>query len=1153
MKKWLGVLIGSCFLLTIAAFLFLSATDTGLRYLVQLCNRLTANILTIGSASGSLFGTLHLRDIHYADGIDTVTIDTLHLTWDPSQLLNRHVRIHSIRGAGVQVLLGESEEETILTPFSLPGSLLIDEVSAEKISIFSNQEEMLSLRTGTITHLTYEGQTLKFDALSLANEELAMQAKGQLLTSDGYPLQLSLVSHVHPEGYEPIAAHGTLDGPLNELQIKADVHTPFPVHLNGRLNNLLGATSWQARLESPEVALTAIHQDWPEQRFTKVVIDGQGTLDDYTLQFHSQAGLPPLKELSVLRAELEGNGDGLRINTLHLSQGKTELSAKGHLAWNPTLTWQAEVNGSHLDPSLFLADWPGDLTGTLTTAGQMTPHGLNASFHLPALQGTLRTFPLAGNGELHLQDKQLRIPHLVLQSGGSTLRINGTATETIDLSLHLDSSNLAELWPGAQGKINAQGRVTGRREKPQLDFNLTGSNVGADNEVIQKLTVESKGTLARDGVFDCTVRAERLQIGNTRMELSTLQIKGSLHNHRLKFEGQNSVFSTGFTLEGNFTDKLWQGTLSQTHFSSQQLGDWQQRQHTPLMLSTEKIDIKSLCLASSASASLCVNGSWQAPAGSWQMHAAINAFPLNVLQTGSELPWAFEGQLAANLDLTGQQSRIMTGKLSSNSNGMTLQIPLPEGGTHQVTWKKNTLLALFADNKVRTVLDSELSDNSMLHTELTLATGQLSKEKILRAPMSGSIQFRIQDMSPLAALTDQMINLSGALHGEFTMNGTSLAPLINGQMELVNGQAEIPPLGITLSPLQVRMTSNNQIVQLLATAHSGKGFLQAESSLQLGALTSGPHTIHLSGDAFKAANLPGLNLDINPDLLLIFSDAKTEVRGTVTIPRARITSIDFHNATAPSNDMVVIDDEEAASTTAPVPLFTDITVVAGKDVHIDAYGLRGNIAGKLNIRSQPGRPHVGNGTLSVHNGSFTVYGKRLKIDIGRLLFTGGPLTNPGIELRSEKKGEKVTTGMIIDGFLQRPEMHFYSSPLMEQSAIVSNLLESTAVGGETRQETGFIGETFKRVGLGWMVPYLQGMKKLTMVDEIKLETGDDYDSYSLVFGSWLTPDLYVSYGRDLAKDSISFNTRYTLGKGFHFLTETGSSHSGGDIKYEFER
>jgi translocation and assembly module TamB len=617
--------------------------------------------------------------------------------------------------------------------------------------------------------------------------------------------------------------------------------------------------------------------------------------------------------------------------------------------------------------------------------------------------------------------------------------------------------------------------------------------------------------------------------------------------------GQGSEFSTGFTLEGKFADKLWQGTLSQTYFFSQQLGDWQQRQKTPLALSPEKVDIKSLCLASSASASLCVIGSWQAPAGSWQMQAAINAFPLTVVQAGLAIPWALDGQLTADIDLTGQQSRILSGKLSSNSNGMRLLFDLPEGGTHQVTWKKNSLEALLTDNKVRIVLESELSDNSTLDSELTLATGQLTKEKILHAPMNGSIRFKIEDLSPLAALTDQMMSLSGALHGQFTLNGTPLSPLINGQMELANGQAEIPPLGITLSPLQVNITSDRQSVQLLATAHSGKGFLQAESSLQLNRLASGPHTIHLSGKNFKAAHLPGLDLDINPDLLLMFSEAKKEVRGTVTIPHARITSIDFQNATAPSNDMVVIDDEETAPATIEVPLFTDITVIAGKDVHIDAYGLRGNIAGKLTIRGQPGRPQVGNGTLSVHNGSFTVYGRRLKIDIGRLLFTGGPLTNPGIELRSERKGEKVTTGMIVGGFLQRPEIHFYSSPIMEQSAIVTNLLESTAVGGETRQDTGFIGETFNRVGLGWMVPYLEGMKKLTMVDEIKLETGDDYDSYSLVLGSWLTPDFYVSYERDLTKDSISFNTRYTLGKGFYFLTETGSLHSGGDIKYEFER
>jgi translocation and assembly module TamB len=57
---------------------------------------------------------------------------------------------------------------------------------------------------------------------------------------------------------------------------------------------------------------------------------------------------------------------------------------------------------------------------------------------------------------------------------------------------------------------------------------------------------------------------------------------------------------------------------------------------------------------------------------------------------------------------------------------------------------------------------------------------------------------------------------------------------------------------------------------------------------------------------------------------------------------------------------------------------------------------------------------------------------------------------------------------------------------------------------------------------------------------------------SLVFGSWLTSNFYVSYGKNLQKESGNFNTRYTLGKGFYFTTETGELQSGGDLKYEFE-
>jgi len=243
---------------------------------------------------------------------------------------------------------------------------------------------------------------------------------------------------------------------------------------------------------------------------------------------------------------------------------------------------------------------------------------------------------------------------------------------------------------------------------------------------------------------------------------------------------------------------------------------------------------------------------------------------------------------------------------------------------------------------------------------------------------------------------------------------------------------------------------------------------------------------------------------------------------------------------------------ERSPPVAAMPLFTSVTLIAGDDVLIDTYGVKGKITGTLLVSNQPDRPPVGQGTLTVRNGTFTVYGRRLKIDLGRLLFNNGPLTNPAIELRSENKDEKVTTGVRVEGFLRHPEITFYSSPAMEQSAIISHLLQNTALGGETRQDLGLIGKTLNKTGLSGMVPFLQSLKKFSMIDEIKLETGTSFDSASLIFGSWLTSDFYVSYGKDLLNESGSFNTRYTLGKGFFFTTETGAEQSGGDIKYEFE-
>ena len=386
------------------------------------------------------------------------------------------------------------------------------------------------------------------------------------------------------------------------------------------------------------------------------------------------------------------------------------------------------------------------------------------------------------------------------------------------------------------------------------------------------------------------------------------------------------------------------------------------------------------------------------------------------------------------------------------------------------------------------------------------------------------------------------------------MHGSAAAPVITGTIDLEKGQAEIPQLGITLSPLQLALKGDAGGLRISARARSGEGELRAESTLDL---TQPEHwqtaTLTVTGTNFTAASLPRFEVTLSPDLRIAMGKERAEITGTVVIPRARIATIDLEDGVAPSRDVVIADDGVGdQSSTNSLPVHAVIKVKAGDDVRVDVHGLRGQLTGELEVTSAPDRPQVGQGVVNVRDGSFTIYGSRLGFDVGRLLFAGGPLTDPSVELRSERKEDGITAGVVVEGFLARPEINLYSHPYMTQSAILTRLIESTSIGGSTRTDTGMLGEAASMVGLGGVVSYLQDVKELTRIDDIRLETGEGEDAFSLVLGTWLTPNFYVSYGKNLLNESGSFNTRYLLGKGFSLKTETGPSQSGGDIKYEFE-
>ena len=134
-----------------------------------------------------------------------------------------------------------------------------------------------------------------------------------------------------------------------------------------------------------------------------------------------------------------------------------------------------------------------------------------------------------------------------------------------------------------------------------------------------------------------------------------------------------------------------------------------------------------------------------------------------------------------------------------------------------------------------------------------------------------------------------------------------------------------------------------------------------------------------------------------------------------------------------------------------LPIRADLRVVLGDEVSIDAFGLRGLLRGDLRVIKAPGREPVGDGQVSIVEGSYRLsgglglmaaIGKPLTVEQGILVFAKTPLSNPGLLLTAQRDGGDITAGVRVVGTIKKPKLTFFSEsdPDMSQSEITSYLV-----------------------------------------------------------------------------------------------------------------
>jgi translocation and assembly module TamB len=304
----------------------------------------------------------------------------------------------------------------------------------------------------------------------------------------------------------------------------------------------------------------------------------------------------------------------------------------------------------------------------------------------------------------------------------------------------------------------------------------------------------------------------------------------------------------------------------------------------------------------------------------------------------------------------------------------------------------------------------------------------------------------------------------------------------------------------------------------------------------------------LKGSDLVVIDVPEARISASPDLRFKVAGRELSASGTVHIPTARITPADLTGATLTSGDERIV----GAAPPDPESSFrvsSNLRLTLGEKVSLESFGLSGRLTGALNLVTSADGISRGTGELSVAEGKYAALGRRLDIERGRLIFSGGLINDPGVEIRATKEFPDVRAGVNVRGSLREPRMTFFSEPSLPQSQVVSLILAGGTLESAQGNSQGNSGRDTLLAQGGAILAQQLGQR--IGIEDVGIEQNLANET-SLVFGKYLSSRLYVSYGVSLAEAINTLKLRYSINDRWTLRTEAGKESSA-EVVYTVEK
>ncbi len=863
-----------------------------------------------------------------------------------------------------------------------------------------------------------------------------------------------------------------------------------------------------------------------------------------------------------LRAEWQG-GRRLKIDNMELRGAWGELKAQGdlqrHLVVNLTLhdaaaLWPPlEAQGELTGWLAWTADWPhGALSGQLKNLGyqewRAAELSLAAEQPLATTSADLQLkFADLHKGDFELADLDLKLQGLPREHQ-LQLQLNQNGNQ---VALALDGGLHQKTWRArvATLDLNVQEIESYHLLKPfeisydpaemsfseiQLQSNRDGWLILAANWNRQDESRRAEGTW------------KQINLSWLKLWLAGMQFDGETSGQGSFAQSQKGglVFDLQAEYAGDFA---YAGQKLQFD-NAQLVGRWDNQR---LDINVELLEHRGGKLQLGAG-STAEPGFYVPQSG--DLHLKLKDLPLALINTQLPPGRELDGLLAADIDghwqsagwftLAGK-TRVEEGLFRYHDGVSLLELPF-EQTELDFNWQKTGLTVN---------MSLGLSEGDGLAGDLNLqlpARWPLELESQL--PISGELQFHLGKLGVLSLLVpEQLADLSGEISGALRLAGSLQQPDFEGDLRLRGGQINLRQLGIKLEKIGLQAVFRAQQLRIeQLTASAGEGQLHGHGEVRFSGWQPERFTLELKGENALIANLPELRAIASPDLLLDGDTDGLTLGGVLKIPELQITNWHPAGPIVRSEDVVYIDQLTKSEPQKSLKYNLDLDVELGDKVLVKDRGLDVRLKGLVHLSRANQTGVLARGQIDIPEGHYSTYGVKLPISSGRLYFNGGPVDNPALDILATKKILEVSAGVAVDGTARQPLIRLISDPALDDTDILSYIVLGRPTFGGSGDFNVLSLAAGALLSAGDSASFQQKLKSRSGLDVIDVNTGSEgLESAVVTVGKYLTPDLYLSYGRAISSGINQIQFRYSPTKRVDIESQLGEV-SGADLYYKIE-